>query len=108
MAGTQDYTPPSLFSYLSPPLPSPPLPVGGPLLRGHNELDDPSMTQPIMYRSIEKRASIPDEYAAAIREEELASSTHQDYTDSLNRTLKANVDYKPTVCGSWACHMTIT
>lgn len=58
------------------------------------------MTQPIMYQSIEERTSIPDEYAAAIGEEELASSTHQKYTDNLNRTLKANVDYKPMVCGT--------
>ena len=66
------------------------------------------MTQPVMYQSIDKRTSIPNEYAIAIGEEELASSTHQEYTDNLNRILKAKVDYKPTVSGTWTHHMTIT
>lgn len=30
---------------------------------GHNELDDPTFTQPIMYDIIENRPSIPDAYA---------------------------------------------
>ena len=30
---------------------------------GHNELDDPSFTQPIMYEAIRNRKSIPDSYA---------------------------------------------
>lgn len=31
--------------------------------RGHNELDNPSLTQPIMYDTIEGRSSVPDAYA---------------------------------------------
>ena len=30
---------------------------------GHNELDDPSFTQPLMYNAIHSRRSIPDLYA---------------------------------------------
>lgn len=30
---------------------------------GHNELDDPSFTQPVMYKAIKSRKSIPDSYA---------------------------------------------
>ena len=34
---------------------------------GHNELDDPSFTQPIMYNVIRSRRSIPDMYAEQIK-----------------------------------------
>ena len=34
---------------------------------GHNELDDPSFTQPIMYNVIKHRTSIPDMYAEQIK-----------------------------------------
>ena len=30
--------------------------------RGHNELDDPSFTQPLMYKAIASRPSVPDQY----------------------------------------------
>lgn len=33
---------------------------------GHNELDDPSFTQPVMYNVINSRKSIPDSYAEQI------------------------------------------
>lgn len=34
---------------------------------GHNELDDPSFTQPIMYNVIRNRKSIPEMYAQQIK-----------------------------------------
>ena len=34
---------------------------------GHNELDDPSVTQPLMYRAIQNRKSIPDAYVESLK-----------------------------------------
>jgi probable 2-oxoglutarate dehydrogenase E1 component DHKTD1 len=62
---------------------------------GHNELDDPSMTQPIMYRAINSRASIPNEYAAILKEEELADHTHAGYNEYLNECFKKADNYEP-------------
>ena len=33
---------------------------------GHNELDEPSFTQPTMYNVIRNRSSIPDDYAESV------------------------------------------
>ena len=33
------------------------------LCRGHNELDNPSLTQPLMYKVVDNRPSVPDLYA---------------------------------------------
>ena len=41
---------------------------------GHNELDDPSFTQPIMYNVIRSRRSIPDMYAEQIKVKDLGQS----------------------------------
>lgn len=39
---------------------------------GHNEMDDPTITQPLMYKTINARGSVPDLYAAALLEGGLA------------------------------------
>jgi len=39
---------------------------------GHNEMDDPTFTQPLMYKAINSRGSVPDLYAAAVLESGLA------------------------------------
>ncbi|KAG0412152.1 hypothetical protein HPB47_010708 [Ixodes persulcatus] len=36
---------------------------------GHNEMDDPTFTNPLMYDVIHSRSSVPDEYAKKLREE---------------------------------------
>ncbi len=33
---------------------------------GHNEMDDPAFTQPVMYHAIRNRKSIPDTYADVV------------------------------------------
>ena len=32
------------------------------MYRGHNELDNPSLTQPVMYKVVDNRPSVPDLY----------------------------------------------
>jgi 2-oxoglutarate decarboxylase len=58
--------------------------------RGHNEGDDPSMTQPLMYNLIEAKRSVRTLYAEAlvgrgdITQEEYEAA-HRDFQDSLER-----------------------
>ncbi|XP_052769860.1 2-oxoadipate dehydrogenase complex component E1-like [Mya arenaria] len=42
---------------------------------GHNELDDPSFTQPLMYNAIKDRKSIPDSYAEQLLGDGICSET---------------------------------
>ncbi|PVD25710.1 hypothetical protein C0Q70_13370 [Pomacea canaliculata] len=45
---------------------------------GHNELDDPTFTQPLMYQAIRSRGSIPDGYAQQIVSEGLCDRSMLD------------------------------
>ncbi|KAK2567368.1 2-oxoadipate dehydrogenase complex component E1 [Acropora cervicornis] len=68
--------------------------------RGHNEIDDPSFTQPTMYQKIENRGTVPDLYAESlvtrglVTEDELTKET-SDYTLFLNEELKQSDDAVP-------------
>uniref|UniRef100_A0AC35TR80 RRM domain-containing protein n=1 Tax=Rhabditophanes sp. KR3021 TaxID=114890 RepID=A0AC35TR80_9BILA len=45
---------------------------------GHNELDDPSMTQPLMYDIIEARDSVPDEFSEKLIYEGIYTEEERD------------------------------
>jgi 2-oxoglutarate decarboxylase len=76
--------------------------------RGHNEGDDPSMTQPLMYNLIEAKRSVRTLYTEAlvgrgdITQEEYEAS-HRDFQDSLERafaeTHAAQTGSMPIVTG---------
>ncbi|XP_036143578.1 probable 2-oxoglutarate dehydrogenase E1 component DHKTD1, mitochondrial isoform X2 [Monomorium pharaonis] len=60
---------------------------------GHNELDDPTITNPLMYKIIRNRASIPDRYTkklidANIFTQESVKNIVEGHTAWLNKTLK--------------------
>ncbi|EFN80022.1 probable 2-oxoglutarate dehydrogenase E1 component DHKTD1 homolog, mitochondrial [Harpegnathos saltator] len=64
---------------------------------GHNELDDPLMTNPLMYKIIQNRPSIPDRYAdeligANVLTRESVQNTVESHTGWLNRILKESTE----------------
>ncbi|XP_045767945.1 probable 2-oxoglutarate dehydrogenase E1 component DHKTD1 homolog, mitochondrial isoform X2 [Maniola jurtina] len=69
---------------------------------GHNELDDPTFTNPLLYKLIHNRKSIPDLYAdkliseALITEKDLAS-INAEYTKFLQEQFEAATTYTPQV-----------
>lgn len=86
--------------------------------RGHNEADEPSSTQPMMYRKIRSLASTREQYAqqlvkAGIMEEQSAKRMETDYRDALDRgdhVVKAlvkepnkelHVDWSPYIGHEW-------
>ena len=73
--------------------------------RGHNEGDEPSFTQPIMYRKIEKKPSIRDAYLDRLQEmgqvtreeaDEIASRCRSKLEKELSIVRSEDKDLKPT------------
>ena len=55
---------------------------------GHNELDDPTFTNPAMYSVIHARGSVPDHYAQSLLEQGLLQPDHRSQTiANYNETL---------------------
>ncbi|MEZ5654295.1 MAG: 2-oxoglutarate dehydrogenase E1 component [Sphingobium sp.] len=66
---------------------------------GHNEGDEPSFTQPLMYREIRKHPPVSEVYAARLREEgvideNFTSETTQQFVDLLEEEFEAAKTYK--------------
>ncbi|RLU16243.1 hypothetical protein DMN91_012003 [Ooceraea biroi] len=78
---------------------------------GHNELDDPTITNPLLYKIIENRPSIPDQYVEKLIDinvltRENVKNIVENHTAWLNKTLKESendVWQEPTVhhTGRW-------
>ncbi|XP_022787168.1 probable 2-oxoglutarate dehydrogenase E1 component DHKTD1, mitochondrial [Stylophora pistillata] len=65
---------------------------------GHNEIDDPSFTQPVMYQEIASRPSVPVLYANSLAQKGVAAFGTEDdnqYTDFLNEELKHSDNLVP-------------
>ncbi|GMK58230.1 hypothetical protein CspeluHIS016_0502620 [Cutaneotrichosporon spelunceum] len=67
---------------------------------GHNELDEPGYTQPLMYEKIRSRKSVPELFeerltSASVLSEADASAGRAAYNASLDKALAGVPDYKP-------------
>ncbi|KAJ3380793.1 putative 2-oxoglutarate dehydrogenase E1 component DHKTD1, mitochondrial [Lobulomyces angularis] len=76
---------------------------------GHNELDEPAFTQPLMYKIIRNRKSVPTLYEEKLLNEGVVSKedivkVRDAYFEELTNHLEASYTFKPTVdfCqGKW-------
>lgn len=66
---------------------------------GHNELDEPSFTQPIMYKAIRSRPSIANIYAPNAFEKEQIESIKNEAFKKLDKELNLASTYKPESSG---------
>ncbi|CAH2040724.1 unnamed protein product, partial [Iphiclides podalirius] len=69
---------------------------------GHNELDDPTFTNPLLYKVIHNRKSIPDLYAerliaAGLLTEHDVNTISKKYTEYLQRQFESVSSYRPEV-----------
>ncbi|XP_076065924.1 2-oxoadipate dehydrogenase complex component E1 [Oratosquilla oratoria] len=77
---------------------------------GHNELDEPRFTNPLMYKNIEAKKSVPDSYADKLVEEGVMSqddvrNENAGYMKELNEQFSLLDSYTPKAShlkGSWA------
>lgn len=68
---------------------------------GHNELDDPTFTNPGIYKIIHSRKSVPDLYAERLLQENVVTPDDiqqciASHTQYLNSELEKTKDYQPT------------
>jgi probable 2-oxoglutarate dehydrogenase E1 component DHKTD1 len=78
---------------------------------GHNELDEPAFTQPMMYETIRDRKSVPQMYqesvlASGLVTKEQAESNRTSYAEELVQHLESSYSYTPdkvdSCGGKWA------
>ncbi|KAI6039566.1 thiamine diphosphate-binding protein [Pisolithus marmoratus] len=77
---------------------------------GHNELDEPSFTQPLMYQKIRARRSVPALYEDKLikegtLEEDAAASVRKSYKATLTDALAVSSSYNPPLVkleGQWS------
>ncbi|KAJ3399143.1 hypothetical protein HDU80_008229 [Chytriomyces hyalinus] len=77
---------------------------------GHNELDEPAFTQPVMYKHIRGRRSVPKLFEQKLIEEGVVSqqeidSIRDQYSAHLDQQLESSYTYKPeadTLKGKWS------
>ncbi|KAI8614955.1 dehydrogenase E1 and transketolase domain-containing protein 1 [Chytriomyces sp. MP71] len=82
---------------------------------GHNELDEPAFTQPVMYKHIRGRRSVPKLFEQKLLDEGITSQQEIDeiresYTTFLDKQLEESYSHKPeadTLKGKWS-EMTIS
>ena len=76
---------------------------------GHNELDDPTFTNPSLYSVIRTRSSVPDEYADFLTAEGLMQANEKSevvskYNETLNenyRMIETFIPERTNLKGSW-------
>ena len=61
---------------------------------GHNELDDPTMTNPLLYKQITNRQSVPDAYMESLDNVKIDSEVIPNHSAMLNDNFKQIETYQ--------------